>query len=164
MDTSVSIVLTELAANLTSLIVKGTVTSVGTKIKNIKNEKKLEAVKNSYDEIINELLSEREEAIRIAQTYKSEIDRYQISDDDIKHLHATVNRVLEILQQTIPNMNIEGFNQLKELISIDTLKSMQLLGFNYKRAIGEPLTELCAMKISAFGNPTNQKHKKTKNK
>ena len=29
---------------------------------------------------------------------------------------------------------------IKELISVDTLKTMQLLGFNYKAAIGEPLT------------------------
>lgn len=27
-----------------------------------------------------------------------------------------------------------------ELISVDTLKTMQLIGFNYKTAIGEPLT------------------------
>ena len=38
--------------------------------------------------------------------------------------------------------NIEQFEQVKELISIDVLKTIQLLGFNYKSAIGEPLTLL----------------------
>ena len=32
------------------------------------------------------------------------------------------------------------YEQFMELISVDTLKTMQLIGFNYKTAIGEPLT------------------------
>ncbi|MDR3602580.1 MAG: hypothetical protein P4L49_19210 [Desulfosporosinus sp.] len=82
-------VLTEMGTNLTNLAVKGTVSAVSTKIKAIKLEKDTEIIKNKYDEIINELLSEREEVIRIAQVYKSELDRYEISDEDITHLHNT---------------------------------------------------------------------------
>ncbi len=164
MDSMMSNALAELAANLAALTVKGTVTTVSTKIKTIKNEKNLEAVKNSYDEIINELLSEREEAIRIAQIYKSEIDRYQISDDDIKHLHATVSRLMELLRQFIPTTNVEPFEQFQDLISVDTLKAMQLLGFNYKKAIGEPLTVLCASKISGISKPAQQSQKQGKRK
>ena len=47
---------------------------------------------------------------------------------------------------------VESYEQIKELISIDTLKTMQLLGFNYKAAIGEPLTQICANAISNIGN------------
>ena len=32
--------------------------------------------RNTYDEIVNELLSEREQAIRIAQAYKEEYEKY----------------------------------------------------------------------------------------
>lgn len=53
--------------------------------------------------------------------------------------------------------NIESFEQLKELISVDTLKTMQLLGFNYKAAIGEPLTKLCADAISGIGKKRYKK-------
>ena len=35
---------------------------------------------------------------------------------------------------------------------MDTLKTMQLLGFNYKAAIGEPLTQICANAITNLGN------------
>ena len=38
------------------------------------------------------------------------------------------------------NTQVESYEQIKELISVDTLKTMQLIGFNYKSAIGEPLT------------------------
>lgn len=150
MDQLAATVLSDLASSLTSLVVKGTASAVSTKIKAIKLEKNVDAIKNGYDEIVNELISEREEAIRIAQVYKSELDRYDISDEDINHLHSTVERVLEIIQNFSPNMDIQGFGQLKDLISIDSLKAIQLIGFNYKRAIGEPLTELCASRIAAF--------------
>ena len=35
----------------------------------------LRKLRNTYDEIVNELLSEREEAVRIAQAYKSELEK-----------------------------------------------------------------------------------------
>lgn len=69
-----------------------------------------------------------------------------ISDEDIQHLHNTVTRILELVKNSQGNMNtevntqIQAYEQIKELISVDTLKTMQLLGFNYKAAIGEPLT------------------------
>lgn len=125
------------------------------------------------DELINEVLQEREEAVRIALVYKAELDRIEISDKDIEHLHNTVSRVLEIIkaiqlagtlgkpesEREKIEIQVQGYEQIKELISVDTLKSMQLLGFNYKAAIGEPLTQLCANAITGWGNKNNY-HKK----
>lgn len=157
--------LAEMGVSLSTLAVKGTASAINTKIKAIKDEKNSEKIRNTYDEIISELLSEREEAIRIAQAYKTELDRIVISDEDIEHLHNTVARVLEIFKSfQIATAIIKGeeevqkvtaqsdsYEQIKELISIDTLKTMQLLGFNYKAAIGEPLTQICANAISSLG-------------
>lgn len=47
---------------------------------------------------------------------------------------------------------IESMEQLKALISVDTLKTMQLLGFNYKAAIGEPLTQICSKAILSLAD------------
>lgn len=146
--------LLELGAALTELAVKGTATAVSSKIKAIKEEKSVEKVRSTYDEIINELINEREEAVRIAQAYKSELEKVVISDEDIQHLHNTVSRILEIIKESqissakllgkeavdAVKKQVESYEQIKELISVDTLKTMQLLGFNYKAAIGEPLT------------------------
>lgn len=146
--------LLSLGMSLTELAVKGTATAVSNKIKSIKEEKNTENIRRTYDEIINELLDEREEAVRIAQAYKSELEKVVISDEDIQHLHNTVSRILEIIKniQTTNaeplgeeaveavNNQVRSYEQIKELISVDTLKTMQLLGFNYKAAIGEPLT------------------------
>jgi len=160
MDPTYTTALVELGTSLTTLAVKGTASAINTKIKAIKNEKSVKNIRNTYDEIVNELLAEREEAIRIAQIYKAEIDRIEISDEDILHLHGTVGKVLELLKSYSSDMPIELFEQLKELISIDTLKSIQLLGFNYKAAIGEPLTQLCANTILAKVSGTSSTNRK----
>ena len=158
MDISTLNIIAEMGINLTALALKGTTTAIHSKIESIKNDKNIETIRNTYDEIINQLLSEREEAIRIAQVYKEEFDKVQISDEDIEHLHNTVTKVLDILKSMNPqNTAIDSFESFKELISVDTLKTMQLLGFNYKAAIGEPLTELCANAISGFGNKGKKK-------
>lgn len=44
------------------------------------------------------MLNEREEAVRIAKGYKSELEQVVISDEDIQHLYNTVSRVLEIFK------------------------------------------------------------------
>lgn len=143
-----------LGVTLTEMAVKGTATKVSNKIKAIKEEKSVEKIRNTYDEIINELLNEREEAVRIAQAYKAELEKVVISDEDIQHLHNTVSRILGIIKEfqiasveskgdeavEAVKKQVESYEQIKELISVDTLKTMQLLGFNYKTAIGEPLT------------------------
>ena len=172
MDSIYAQPLVEMGVSLTELAIKGTATAVTNKIKAVKDEKNIEKIRNTYDEIVNELLSERDEAVRIAQAYKSELERIVISDDDIVHLHNTVSRILEIVkafqlvaattkgQEEVEKVTaqVQSYEQIKELISVDTLKTMQLLGFNYKAAIGEPLTQICANAITNIGNKkSNQK-------
>lgn len=148
MDEMYSKELLTLGASLSELAIKGTAITISSKIKAIKEERNAEKIRNTYDEIVNELLAERQEAIRIAQVYKSEFEKVSISDEDIHHLHNTVERVLEIIKEMqiasgsgdeLPKQ-LEEFEQIKEFISVDTLKTIQLLGFNFKAAIGEPLT------------------------
>ena len=59
---------------------------------------------------------------------------------------------------------VASYEQIKALISVDTLKTMQLLGFNYKAAIGEPLTQICADAISNIGNKNKSQQNGNKNK
>ena len=152
--------LVEMGVALTELAVKGTASAVNKKIRAAKEIKDAEKLRVTYDELINEVLQEREEAVRIAQVYKSELEKIVISDKDIEHLHNTVSRLLDVLKKISPEMPVDSFEMIKDLISVDTLKTMQLLGFNYKAAIGEPLTELCASAISAKGNQMKNKSKK----
>ena len=158
MDAYTTQALVDLGSSLAVLAAKGTASAVATKVKAIKGDKDAASVRAAYDELVDELLEERSEALRIAQAYKAELERVQSLD-------ATIARVLEIFvsmqsdgeEPSSPNATAMAFGQFRQLISADTLRTMQLLGFNYKAAIGEPLTELCANKIKQFGSGSKAK-------
>src|SRR5699024_6856352 len=68
------------------------------------------------------------------------------TDEDIEHLQRTLKRTLELFVEYDQDFekNRENLELIIELINVDTLKSMQLLGVNYNAAIGEPLTIACS--------------------
>ena len=162
MTPEVTSAIATLGTELTAYAVKGTVSAVSTKVKSIKNEKNIEKLKNNYDEIISELLEEREDIIRIAQTYRAELEKVEISDSDIEHLHSTIETFLDILAGFLGDEQVNAIKPFKDLINVDTLKTMQLLGFNYKDAIGLPLTKLCANAIEKLGNKSSNNKNKNK--
>lgn len=109
-----------------------------------------------YEEIISKLLDDKSEIEMIARQYKDMYEKVSISDEDIEHLQKTLNSVIDNLYKG--NTATRSFNprDITNLINKDTLKTMQLLGFNYKEAIGEPLTEVCAMTIKNKFSPSKQ--------
>ena len=172
-DPTIGSAIIELGTSLSTLVLKGTATAVQGKIASLKEERTVETVRSAYNEMINQLLEEREEALLIAQSYKNELERVVISDEDIEYLQQTVSKVLDLFVNTqIIDINsedpvkkekakaqIDAINEVKGLISKDVLKTMQLLGFNYKAAIGEPLTELCASKIKSIAGRLQRKNR-----
>ena len=64
-------------------------------------------------------------------------------------MHNTLKQVISLLS-SFTGLDSEQEKSMKQLVALlnkDTLKTMQLLGFNYKEAIGEPLTEVCSNAI-----------------
>ena len=177
-DPTVGASLVELAGSLSALALKGTAIVVHGKIESLKKERNVDVIRTSYNDIVNQLLEERDEAVRIAQTYKQELEKVVISDEDIEYLQQTVSKVLDIInamqlvnglssdpdKQAKLQNSINAVESLKGLISKDVLKTMQLLGFNYKAAIGEPLTMLCANAISSLGNKKQSSNTKAQGK
>jgi hypothetical protein len=112
-----------------------------------------EEIINNLEEIINNLIAEKNELISIAQTYDEQLVSQKISDEDIKYI--TTN-ILPLLEKVIKNgdpktveENLRNIETFKPLLSKETFNIMQLLGFNFKKAIGEPLTELVNGLISS---------------
>ncbi|RLK62627.1 hypothetical protein D3H64_08725 [Atopobacter sp. AH10] len=96
-----------------------------------------------YENIFSQLISENQELKNIALEYKEAYESVNLTDEDISYLQTTVRRVIELLGIKGENKP-EGIDALINLIQVDTLRTMQLLGFNYKQAIGIPLTEITA--------------------
>lgn len=155
MEEQVLETLSQMGAQLALLTAKGTAVQVNNKVQAIRNKKQIDELCNSYEEVINELVAERAQAIALANAYQAELNRYEITDEDILHLQATIENALNILRSFGSDEDdYAGFEQFKSLISVDTLKAMQLLGFDYKKAIGDPLTKVCAQAIeNTLGTP-----------
>ena len=144
------------------LAVKGTTAKINSKIQSMKTEHEADKLRSAYDDIVNELIIERAEALRIAQIYKEEYEKVTIKDEDIEYLHNTLIRIISLFSSfgNVTEEQTVSFQQMAELLNKDTLKTMQLLGFNYREAIGEPLTEVCANTIkSKLGNFSKNKQR-----
>lgn len=97
--------------------------------------------------IINELIESRETLLLIAQGLKEKLIAQQISNDDINYIVNTIIPTLEKILQLgeegdETSKSKETIKQIKPILSTDTLKVLQTLGFNYRQAIGEPLTQI----------------------
>ena len=65
MDAMYTQPLVDMGVSLAELAVKGTASAVSKKVRAAKEIKEIEKLRTTYDEIINEILLEREEAVRI---------------------------------------------------------------------------------------------------
>lgn len=112
------------------------------------------------EEIVNELVSDKSELVRIAQSFEQELVSQKISDADIAYI---VDNIIPVLEQVM-RAGSEGGEQsqvqeqldlIRPILSAETVTIMQLIGFNYQKAIGEPLTTLVSNLIASIsgGDP-----------
>ena len=163
-DPVVGAAIVQMGTSLSTLALKGTASAIHSKIEALRSERNIEKVRTAYDEMINQVLEEREKAVRLAQSYKQELEKVVISDEDIEYLQQTINAVIDVIKSFQPadgttvKASIDAADSLKGLLTKDVLKTMQLLGFNFRAAIGEPLTDLCARAIRSLGEKNRNQH------
>lgn len=152
----------KLAFQFTQILGKNSYEWARTKVAQAKEIKKEEERQIVYEEIINSLLQDKMELEMVAREYKDLYEKVTISDEDIEHLQKTIQHLVGILGSISPEVseNEGNIELLVNLINKDTLKTMQLLGFNYKEAIGQPLTEASANAIQRHLGGNNQGERK----
>jgi hypothetical protein len=139
MDDTGTKLVAEMAVKLTESAVRNTTGMVTDKIAKVKAKRDDKQTIRELETIINDLLDDKNELIRIAKTYEQEFVSQKITEKELGYI---TNSVLPLLDKFVPLNQKETVGQVKSLLSVETLTVMQLLGFNYKRAIGEPLTVL----------------------
>lgn len=134
--------LIRLSAELTKMIASSSISIIFDKISAIKNKKDNEEIINSLQEIINQLIADKNTLIQIAQAFEQELISQKISDEEITYITTEIVPLFKKLLEN--NENDEKLNEqidmLTSLLSKETFSILQLLGFNFKKAIGEPLT------------------------
>ena len=105
------------------------------------------------EQLVSELVSDKNEMTRIAQAYQSELVAQRLSSGDVRYIADTIVPKLEEMALPMGGAEGEKFRAgiagLKPLLSVETVNVLQLLGFNFRRAIGEPLTELVSHLITS---------------
>ena len=105
---------------------------------------------DGLQQIITELIGEKNDLTRIAQAYQGELVAQRLSSGDVQYITQNVVPLIEKLAQRSGD-GTERIEQMmaliKPLLSIEMVNVLQLLGFNFRTAIGEPLTDLVARLI-----------------
>ena len=136
----------ELGVKLTEVATRNGAALITDRIRTAKAKKESKEIINELEEIISDLLSDKAEIQRIAQAYEQELVSQKITEEDIRYI---TDNLLPLFTEFIPDKDKKQIEQLKKILSIETLTIMQLIGFNYKHAIGEPLTLLCRKYIES---------------
>ena len=146
MDDQTSKLLAQVIINLTEAAGRNTVGAVSDKIKKAKAGKDKDKTIRELEEIVNDVINDKIELERIAKTLENELVSQRISDKDIDFIAKSVIPIIEKLVQNDPKQKAY-IDTIKTLLSKEILQVMQLIGFNYREAIGSPLTQLCANAI-----------------
>jgi len=139
-----------LTTRLGEAVIRNTAGVVYDKIQTVKAKKNDKETINELEEIINSLIADKNELVQIAQAYEQEFVAQQISQEDIEYITKSFIPVLKkLIEQTSSDENADGVTNignaidvLTPLLSVEMLTVLQLVGFNFKKAIGEPLTLL----------------------
>ncbi|WP_106766277.1 hypothetical protein [Paenibacillus faecalis] len=151
----------KMASELVGQIGKKSVEAIFDKIRTVKQKGNSEEVISSLEEIINELISDKNQLIQITQAYEEKLIAQKISEEDISYITSSFIPLLESLIQQNSNEEADkirqGIEMFKPILSKETFNILQIMGFNFKQAIGIPLTRLIEALISSKIPPTGDK-------
>lgn len=143
-----------LAIQLAEAAVRNTAGAIADRITAARARKRDEETIAELENIINVLISDKSELLRIAQAFEETLVAQRVSSDEVEYITETVvpvlKRVIESSSGGAEDAQVQQFlDVIEPVISVETVTVLQLLGFNFKKAIGEPLTELVGNAIRA---------------
>lgn len=139
----------QLVATLAELSLQNSATAVSSRIRAWRSRTDNEAVINELIELVNELISEKAEIVSVAHALEQQVSTQRISEAEITYITEKLIPTAErLVAKTSSDEDVsETVEILKEIVSTETLIILQLVGFNFKQAIGQPLTELVERSI-----------------
>ncbi|WP_404459485.1 hypothetical protein [Sutcliffiella horikoshii] len=155
--------LIKVSTELAKFVAKSSTQAILDKIRLTKAKGNSEETINNLEEIINSLIAEKNQLIQIAQTYDEQLITQKISEEDIAYISTNIipliERLLEYSDDENKAKNQQSLEMFKPLLSKEIIHILQLLGFNFKKAIGEPLTALVNSLISSQAPDNSDKGK-----
>lgn len=136
--------LAQLATQLADVIARNAASAVASKVSAIRARKLDQAAMNELIELVNDLIADKNELAGLATAFEQELVAQRISDTDITFITSELLPVVERLSKFAGDdaESEEALAAIQGLVTTEMLTIMQLVGFNFRRAIGEPLTTL----------------------
>lgn len=142
----------DLLIRLGELAVRNSASAVNDKVRSIRAGKATEATASELQEIIDELIKDKAELVQIARALEAEFAAQRITETEITYITEKIIPTIEFLARMdgeIDAKTAEQIEAIKKILSVETLTILQLVGFNFKAAIGGPLTNLIEALILA---------------
>ncbi len=148
-----------LTQQLTGIVARSTATAVADRIRAKKVARRDAETITELEEIVNELIDDKNELIRIAHAFEENLVAQRLSDSDVRYLTDNLFPIVtKLIEQSAEGTQREQHQAVLEavspLVSTEALTILQVIGFNFKKAIGEPLTDLVQSLISSRAQPT----------
>lgn len=137
--------LVELGTQLAASTARNTAAAIADKITATKAAKTAADQVGQLEQIVTDLIADKNELARIAQAYQQELVAQQLTPGDVQYITGTVVPMLEKLADSMGDRGQgakfkEQLSTIKPLLSVETVNVLQLLGFNFRQGIGAPLT------------------------
>lgn len=141
------------AEKLTAEFLSQSAQAVYDRVRTAKEKENKDEVIKNLEDIIYELIEDKNQLIQIKQTYEEQLIMQKMSKEDIEYITNSIVPLLEKLLEQSEEVDAEKLKEhietLKPILSEETFNILQMCGFNFKQAIGEPLTKLVSALISS---------------
>ena len=154
MDTNEQLI--SLGIRLSELAIRSSASFISDRRRKAKAIKNTEDQVIEYESIIDDLMNDKQELIEISRKYEELTSFQKINSEDVTYITDHLIPVVEeILTKAAPLSTsptaLDELNNLidviKPIVSIETINILQMFGFNFRDAIGQPLTELIKTQI-----------------
>lgn len=147
--------LQQLGIQLADTAVRNTAGIVADRITAAKARRQDRETIAELEDIVNDLIADKSELVRIAQAYEGELVAQRLSPSDIAYITSNIVPVLKKLAESAASDSRAAasaqaaMDAITPILSVETVTVLQLIGFNIRKAIGGPLTELVSRLILA---------------
>ncbi len=136
----------DLATQLAASAARNTATMIADRVGALKASRSDADRVAALEQIVSDLIEDKNELTRIAQAYQHELVAQQLTPGDVRYITDTVVPLLTTLAEATDDPS-EAAKQKKQietfapLLSVETVNVLQLLGFNFRQGVGAPLTQ-----------------------
>ena len=144
--------LQNLSVQLGEAVVRNTASAIAHRVTAAKAKKRDTETIAELEDIISGLISDKGELVRIAQAYEQELVAQKISAKDVEYISKHVVPVIQdiAIKSGQDKESVQSIVDLiKPVLSVEMVTILQLIGFNFRAAMGQPLTNLLAQLIQS---------------